>query len=189
MKMMPEAMPARTRVLILLLLALCWITKAPAIGSESADDTWADYQFLLGSWAGAIDGALGTGAGERSYELIIGDRYLLSRHTSHRPPQEKSPEGDAHEEWGIFSYDRTRSVVVYRQFLIEGFVNRYTCQTRREPQGFVCETEEVESGPGMRARWEVMRTGADSFEETFALAAPDKELQILFTNRWTRRDQ
>jgi hypothetical protein len=101
-----------------------------------------------------------------------------------RLPQEKSPRGDHHRELGVFSYDRDRDKVVYREFLVEGFVNRYTCEV--EPTRFVCTTESVENGPGMRARLTVEISDRYRFEEIFELASPGEELEVYFTNRWTR---
>lgn len=153
--------------------------------SQEPEDVWAPLQSLIGSWQGAIDGKLGTGTGERTYRLILGDRFLLSRHSSVRLPQEKSPKGDNHEEMGVFSYDRARKAYVYRQFVIEGFVNQYLCDVG--PEGFTCESEKVEGGPEIRARWKVTFVDRYRFEETFELASPGKDYSLLFTNRWTRK--
>jgi hypothetical protein len=138
----------------------------------------------VGSWKGSIDGMLGTGSGIREYELILRDNFLLSKHSSVRSPQEKSPRGDQHEEMGIFSFDKERNKTVYRQFMNEGFVNQYVCDV--EPNRFVCVTESVENGSGMRARWTVIIANRYAFEETFELASPGEDFKHLFTNRWVR---
>ena len=170
------------------------LTVVSASPAEEQPDPWGPYRFLVGHWNGRIGGNLGTGAGERTYEFVVGDIYLMSRHSSHRPPQPESPKGDVHEEIGIFSFDRERNVIVYRQFVAEGYVNTYRCETMDGANGFVCNTESVESGSGVRARWTVKRiapsaseeTSEEAFEDTFELGWPGKELQHLFTNRWTR---
>ena len=68
---------------------------------------------------------------------------------------------------------------------VEGFVNRYVCET--EESQIVCITEHVEGGSGMRARLTMKIHDAYSFDEIFELASPGKELEVYFTNRWSRR--
>jgi hypothetical protein len=152
--------------------------------ADHGADPWRPLRVLVGSWTGSIDGKLGTGAGVREYEFILGQKFLVSRHSSVRLPQEKSPHGDQHEELGIFSVDRERNKIVYRQFLIEGFVNQYVCEV--EPARLVCLTESVENGTGMRARWTVTMNTRFAFEETFELASPGADFSLYFTNHWTR---
>jgi hypothetical protein len=101
-----------------------------------------------------------------------------------RLPQEKSPAGDHHRELAVYSYDRERGTIVLREFMLEGYVLRSTCET--EPRRFVCTAESIESGPGMQARLTVEISDAYSFDETFELASPGEELQVYFTNTWTR---
>lgn len=158
--------------------------EQPSSGAQAQTDPWTTLHRLVGTWEGQIDGRLGTGRAVRRYEMVLGDHFLLGRHSSVRPPQEATPRGDTHEEIGIFSFDPERGVVVYRQFVIEGFVNRYTCEV--EPARFVCTSESVEGGAGMQARWSVEIPDRFGFRETFELAGPDQELTPLFTNRWTR---
>jgi hypothetical protein len=147
-------------------------------------DPWAPLRLLVGTWEGEIDGKLGTGKGLRRYEFIVGGRYLMSRHTSVRMPQEKSPRGDQHENLGVFSFDRERKILVYRQFMIEGVVSRYTCEAAANK--LVCTTEAVESGPGIRARLTLEIRDRYRFEEAYEIGWPGKELELYFTNTWTR---
>ena len=151
--------------------------------TESADP-WALLRLLEGSWTGTIDGKLGTGTGVRRYELILGGQYLMGRHESVRLPQEKSPEGDQHQELGIFSFDSERQKLVWREFMIEGVVSRYTCET--EGMKVVCATEAVESGPGIRARMTLEITDRYRFTEIFEIAWPGRELEPYFLTQWTR---
>ena len=46
--------------------------------------------------------------------------------------------------------------------------------------------EHVESGPGFRARVEIDHKSSYQFTERFELAEPGHELELYFTNRWTR---
>ncbi len=76
----------------------------PGVAEEGAStDPWEPLRFLAGRWNGSIDGRLGTGTAKRHYEFVLGGRFLLTKHSSVRLPQEKSPEGDHHEEIGLFS--------------------------------------------------------------------------------------
>lgn len=151
---------------------------------EPTSDPWAPFRLLEGHWEGAIEGILGQGTGKRSYERILDDKYVLMRHASVRLPQEKSPKGDFHRGLTIFSFDSERDTIVMRSFMVEGFVLRYTCEV--EPKRFVCNTESIENGTGMRARETIEITDRYRFEETFELASPGQELTVFFTNSWTR---
>jgi hypothetical protein len=170
---------------VLALLALGISAPAEEVAEPSAPaDPWEVLRLLVGTWQGEIDGKLGTGKGVRRYELIMGDRYLLSRHVSVRLPQEKSPKGDQHEELGVFSFDRERKTLVYREFMQEGVVVRSPCEV--EGTRVVCVSEAVESGPGIRARLTLEITDRYRFTEVYELGWPGKELELYFTNEWTR---
>jgi hypothetical protein len=149
-----------------------------------AADPWEPLRLLEGSWEGTIDGRLGQGIGVRRYEFALEDRYVVARHTSVRPPQEKSPKGDHHRELAIYSFDRERKTLVLREFMSEGYVLRYACDVA--PKRFVCTTEAVENGPGMKARLTVEIADRYRFREIFELASPGQELEVYFTNDWTR---
>ena len=147
-------------------------------------DPWVLVRMLVGSWQGAIDGKLGQGRAVRRYELVVGGKYVMSRHSSVRLPQEKSPEGDQHEEIGLFSFDSERKILVYRVFMIEGVVSRYACEATATK--LVCTTEAVESGPGIRARLTLEIRDRFQFVERFELGWPGQEIELYFTNQWTR---
>ena len=181
-----------TRVILLTVAVLVMVAGSSSLSAErqraehstAEADPWGPLKQLVGSWEGQIDGKLGTGKGIRRYDFILGDRYLMARHSSVRLPQEKSPQGDQHEEIGIFSFDSERQTIVFRAFMIEGFVNRYTCDT--EPAKIVCVTESVESGPGTRVRLKIEIADRYSFVEHCEIAWPGRDLEPYFTVRWTR---
>lgn len=178
------------RVIVAILAAFAaagpsaWAEPTEGESSPAETDPWAPLRPLAGTWHGEVDGKLGTGTGVRRYELILGERYLMSRHSSVRLPQEKSPKGDQHEELGIFSFDSERQKIVWREFFIEGVVSRYVCETA--PKKVVCTSEAVESGPGIRARLTLDITDRYRFEELYEIAWPGKELEAYFHIRWTR---
>ncbi len=176
---------------ILVLSALLWATTAlaqdadKAADSENPDHPWGPLALLEGAWTGAIAGKLGTGKGVRRYEFILGGKFLMSRHISVRLPQEASPEGDEHEELGVFSYDSVRETIVLREFMGEGVVVRSICSI--DDMTVVCESEAVESGPGIRARLTLTIPDRFHFKEDYEIAwTEDQELQQYFSNEWTR---
>lgn len=152
----------------------------------SAEETaaWEPIRFLEGTWEAEISGSLGTGRGRRTYEEVFDGLYTLSKHASVRLPQAESPEGDHHRELGVYSYDRVRGTIVLREFMVEGYVVRSTCDT--SSRRFVCTTEAVESGPGIRARLTVEISDPFRFVETYELDFPGRETSVHLTNTWTR---
>jgi hypothetical protein len=71
------------------------------------------------------EGKPGKGTVERSYEFVLGDRFIHERNTSTYPPQEQNEQGEVHQHWSFLSYDRRGKTLVLRQFHTEGFVNQY----------------------------------------------------------------
>ena len=162
-----------------------WTCTAPAEQADEPDDVFGPLRLLEGAWEGAIDGKLGTGTGVRRYEFIMHGKFLMSRHISVRLPQEASPEGDEHEELGVFSYDSERKSLVLREFMGEGVVVRSPCTV--DGMEIVCVSEAVESGPGIRARLTLTITDQYRFTERYEIAwSGDQELEHYFTNSWTR---
>ncbi len=184
---------ART-VGISLVAALAWAAVPgglPAFADEEnaretvgKKDAWAPHRLLPGRWEIEIDGRLGQGTGNRHYEFIFNDQFLVGRHASIRLPQEQSPEGDYHRELSVYSFDSERDTIVLRQFIVEGYVLQFTCET--EPMRFVCTTENIENGTGMAARMTLEFANPYRFSEVFELANPGEELQVYFTNTFTR---
>jgi hypothetical protein len=170
------------------LVAGALLAMGPALAAQEAGappaDPWGVLRQLVGSWDGQIDGKLGTGRGVRRYELIMGGRYLVCHHRSVRLPQEKSPTGDEHEELGVFSFDRERKTIVYREFLNEGVVVRSACEV--EARKVSCVSEAVENGTGTRARLTLEFNDRYHFTETYDLGFPNREIEHYFTNHWTR---
>ena len=179
---------------ISLAATLAWAVApgaSPAFADEenarenaAKEDAWAVHRLLPGRWEIKIDGRLGQGTGNRHYEFIFNDQFLVGRHASIRLPQEQSPDGDYHRELTIYSFDSERNTIVLRQFIVEGYVLQFTCET--ESMRFVCVTENIENGTGMAARTTLEFTNPYQFSEVFELAGPGEELQVYFKNTFTR---
>lgn len=144
---------------------------------EPADKSghWADYRLLAGTWEGRMDDRFGRGSAKRNYKFIFDDMFLVGWHTSVRQPQELSPDGDFHRELSIFSFDDERDSVVLRQFLIEGFVLQFVCESKR--MRLTCVSEHVENGAEIRARLTIEFENRYKFSELFELASGGEELR------------
>ncbi len=112
----------------------------------------------------------------------------MAANTSTFAPQAANPEGEVHEDWAFFSYDKIHDKVVLREFHSEGFVNRYLLENWDPRQRrFVFESEAIENlSAGWRARVTLTIVGENAFSETFELAAPGEDFELLLENHWSR---
>jgi hypothetical protein len=141
---------------------------------------------LVGRWSGTTEGQPGTGTVERHYEQVLGARFVQVKNVSIYPPQARNPNGERHEDLGLFSYDNARQAIVFRQFHVEGFVNQYVLDAASTADRLVFATEAIENiPPGWRAR-ETYLIGADRLEEVFELAEPGQDFAVYSRNRLTR---
>jgi hypothetical protein len=177
-------------------VAIGWLAAVAAVRvlvlaetpQPAAHDPLAPLAFLVGEWRGAEDGRFGEGTGEREYRFMMGGRYLLSQNVSTFEPQEGLPEGDRHEDWTFFSYDRDRETFVLRQFNSEGFVNRFVLDPASAvPAKMVFVSEASENAlPGLRARLTYEKASDDELRETFELAMPGEDFEVVLRNHWPR---
>jgi len=175
-------------MLVPLLLTLLLSAVGPTQAGNSAD-IWKPLNFFVGSWEGTGKGQPGTSKSERDYQYVLNGKFLQARNKSVYPPQKANPKGEVHEDWGLFSYDRTRGLFVLRQFHVEGFVTHYASD--RQPSDgktlrFVSESVE-NIGAGWRARETYKVVGADEFIETFELAAPGKDFEVYTESQFKRK--
>ena len=149
---------------------------------------WTPFNYFVGEWKGKGRGQPGTSRVERKYELVLNGKFLFVQSKSIYEPQDKNPNGEVHEDWGVISYDRTRETYVFRQFHIEGFVNQYLLdQIAEDDQTIRFVTEAIENiPPGWRARESYHILGPDEFIEVFELAPRDKDFKIYTENRFQR---
>ena len=171
-----------------LLLALL---LSPAVLAQTTQPTvvWEPLKYFAGSWEGTAKGQPGNGKVEREYQFILNGKYLQAKNKSTYPPQEKNPKGEVHEDWGLFSYDRSRKQFVLRQFHVEGFVNQYKLDAAaNNNKTLVFVTESIENTPaGWRGRESYQIVSNDEFAEVFELAAPGKEFEVYSENRFKRK--
>src|SRR5215468_6171300 len=137
-----------------------------ALGSQfSASDPWVNMRFFIGIWDGTSVGEFGNGTVSRTYEFVLGNKFLQVRSKSTYPPQERAPKGEVHEDLGMFSYDTARRKLVFRQFHGEGFVNQYIAQSQ-DGREIIFVSESIENTPrGYRTRETYRISNADEFVE------------------------
>jgi hypothetical protein len=94
-----------------------------------------------------------------------------------------------HEDWGLFSYDRSRKKFVLRQFHVEGFVNQYVLDSlAADGKTLILVTESIENIPvGWRAKETYKILNDDEFVEIFELAEPGKGFEVYSENHLKRK--
>jgi hypothetical protein len=155
---------------------------------QAKADPWERLRFLVGDWEGTAQGQGGTGTVKRSYAFVLNDRFLHEKNVSTYPPSEKNKDGEVHEHWSLFSYDRIRRAYALRQFHEEGFVNQYVMAASDTARGKLVFTSE--SFENLDNTWKARETyevlSPDEFIETFELGAPGKELGLYSRNHFKR---
>lgn len=174
----------RAEVLLVLLLSPLGLAQ-----TAPQPDLWEPLKYFVGTWEGTTKGQSGNGKVEREYQFVLNGKFLQAKNKSSYPPQEKNPKGEVHEDWGLFSYDRSRKHFVLRQFHVEGFVNQYKLdQAASNDKKLVFVTENIENIPaGWRARESYQILSPDEFVEVFELAATGKEFELYSENRFKRK--
>jgi hypothetical protein len=167
------------------------ITLVPCLLFAQTDkkpDVWAPLKFFVGSWAGMGKGQSGVSKVEREYQFVLNGKFLQARNKSVYAPQENNPQGEVHEDWGLFSYDRSRKKFVLRQFHVEGFVNQYVLDSLAvDGKTVVLVSESIENIPaGWRARETYKILNDDEFAEIFELAEPGKDFEVYSENYFKR---
>jgi len=157
--------------------------------TEKKKDEWHPFKFFVGAWDGIGDGKWGTSTVAREYEFIMDGTFLLGKNKSVYEKQEKNPNGEIHDNWDIFSYDRPRKKFVLRQFHDESFVNQFVADSLQVNESkFEFTSEAIENfGSGWRLKEAYDILNESEFTETFFMAAPGKEFQIYVRNHFKRK--
>ena len=171
------------------LVVVCLLIASTVAGANQAPapSPLSPVQAFVGKWEGTSEGQPGNGTLAREYRQILNDRFIEEVNRSIYPAQEKNPKGEIHEHRSLFSYDRARKTIVFRQFHGEGFVNQYILEAATKPGVLVFVTEAIENIPkGYRARETYTFISADEFEELFEIAEPGKEYAMYSKARLKR---
>ena len=172
-----------------IILLLLFIPSLLAAQSAKRDSIWMPFKYFVGSWKGEGGGEPGIGQYERSYEWVLGKRFIEIKNKSTYAATDKNPKGEIHEDIGYFSYDGGRKTFVLRQFHEEGFVNQFVLDSI-SPDGkmIVFMTESIENIPaGYRARESYQIVSNDEFIETFEIAEPGKDFAIYSSVKLKRQ--
>ena len=86
------------RLPILLALIPAALALAPAPEQEVDTDRWKHFAYFLGEWEGSSTGPSGKSELVRTYELVVGGRYLHYRTKAVFPPSDENPAGEVHED-------------------------------------------------------------------------------------------
>ena len=170
----------RSTLLLTAGIAVAAFAQQPSAADKTGQDVqrkaWDRLKQVVGNWEGTGEGTPGTSRIERHYEMILHDKFILTRNTSVFAPQEKNKKGETHEDLGVYSFDSGRKKVVLRQFHGEGFVNQYVLEEVRDGgDTLVFTTESVENGPpGFRARLTITLSGDNELAEDFELGFPGR---------------
>jgi hypothetical protein len=161
-----------------LLLFGCFLSLSAT--SDAPPDPWEPVRFLEGEWAGVAQGEPGVGTVHRSYQFILGHRYLHERNVSAYAPKQPNTPGELHEHWSLISFDKQRKRLVLRQFHQEGFVNQYVLDAEQSsPRRLVLVSESFEN---LDSRWRARETyevaSQDEFTEIFEIALPGKDFSV-----------
>lgn len=171
-----------TVFLFSLILALLYAQGA------TEKDVWQPLRFLEGKWEGQGDGASGTSVLSQEYQFILNGKFLEMRTRAIFEPQEKNPEGEVHEDFGVFSYDQFRKLFVLRSFYVEGFVNQYILEgVSGDGITFTFVSELIENAPaGTKAKLIFKRLDDNTIEQSFHVAFPGHEYGCLSINKLKR---
>jgi hypothetical protein len=172
------------RLVLIVMLVLPALVMAQ---TEGEADVWAPLRPLVGEWQGS--GAGGRSQVEARYDFVLGGKFLEVRHRAVFAPDEKNPEGEVHEDWGLISYDQNREQFIFRQFHVEGFVNRYVLDSlSTDGKILVFISEDVENAPpGTRAKLDLTLENENHLASAFHVAWPGKDFQCYTESDLVRR--
>jgi hypothetical protein len=174
---------------------MCTLVALPVLVSTQSDaksaaaDRWQPVRFMLGHWMGDAQGEPGKGTVKRSYELVLGDKFIEEHNISRYEARAGKPP-EIHHHRSFFSYDKSRKTLMLRQFHEEGFVLLYALAADSTPQHLVFESVTFEN---FSNEWKSRETydviSDDEFTETFELAAPGKEFELYSRSHFRRQTQ
>lgn len=170
-------------IVILFLLPLLVVAQ-----TEKKKDVWELQllQFLEGQWEGYGQGSVVT----QEYSFVLNKKFLQMKTKAVFEPSEKRPEGETHEDMGLFSFDQSRKQFVLRGFYVEGFVNTYILDNISDDgKTFTFVTEHIENAPpGTKAKLIYKVIKLDELEQSFYVAWPGKEFSCYSLNHLKRKN-
>jgi hypothetical protein len=177
------------RILVTSLMFAAFSSIGASAAEPAATDRWGRVRFLLGSWEGTASGQPGKGTVERTYTLVLGDKFIEETNTSRYEATAPGKTPEIHHHRGFISYDKARKTFMLRQFHEEGFVNLYAMNSDRSlPAFLVFDSVGFENFSNeWKARESYEVVSPDEFIETFELAEPGKDFVVYSRNHFKRR--
>jgi hypothetical protein len=153
-----------------------------------SQNPFKDFNFLIGKWQGVETGVAGDGIGFRTYEYDLNKYVIVEKNMSTFPKSEKKPRGEVHRDFGVVSYNSNDSLIVFRQFFIEGYTSIYVLdKAASTTEKFVFVTREIENNPGnWKSRSTLYKISDSEFKETFEIAKDGINYNKLLENYWMK---
>jgi hypothetical protein len=161
---------------------------AASAGSAEPAAGLAEFNWLVGDWAGLGEGEPGKSATERHIAPMLDGKFLRVEGRSVYPRQEGNPKGDVHAELGVWSFDRARKSIVLREFDTLGFVGTYVLDRKAsEANRWVLVAEHLENVPsGWRARYIYTFVAPNEYHEVLELDSDGKGFKPYVGNRFLK---
>lgn len=126
--------------------------------------------FIIGDWSGT-----GSGFGnnkskiESSFQPVMDSNYIEVKNESWFEPTEKNPKGEHHLDKGFISYDKSRKLIILREFNSEGYFNQYVLNDSISNENtLVFETEFIENFvPNGKAKLTIKKISENEIETVF----------------------
>ncbi len=168
-----------------LLIAICFVQAGfpqDKIDWEDkhGDDRFTPLAWLVGEWQGYGKFTKRTTYVHRKYSYDLGGIYLVERTIDMFPPAEPSTDFEVHQDFVVYYRDTTAGDLRAKAFFVEAFVTSETVRIGEGGQRIITESTQIENGPpGLRTRFILTRETDDRFKETFEIAKPGKEYELV----------
>lgn len=147
--------------------------------------------FIMGEWSGN-----GSGFGneeskiESVFQFVMGGKYIEVKNESIFEPTKKKPGGEYHIDKGFISYDKSRKIIVFRQFNNEGYINQYLLNdTLSNDSLLIFETELIENFvPDGKVRWTIKKISKNQIETTFEVSLANNEYSCFGVNTLFKKE-
>jgi len=171
------------------LVVLLTILTIPMLsfGQENLLDR---INFIIGEWTGSgIGFGNNTSTIESEFQYIMDNKYIEVVNESWFKPTENNPDGEYHIDKGFISFDKSRKLIVFRQFNNEGYINQYILNDSLSiATTLIFETEIIENFmPGGKARWTINKINDNQIETVFDVYFPGKDYTCFGTNKLRRK--
>jgi hypothetical protein len=177
------------QIAVMIISAVALFASVLQAQEKKKQDVFKPLKFFVGSWEGKGEGRSGVSKIEREYKFVLQDSFLEARSKSVYEKQDDNRKEKVHEDWGLFSHDKERGKIMFRQFHTEGFVNLYVQDSlSADSKTLVFVTEAVENfTPSWKTRQTYRILNDDEFTETFEIAPPDQPFELYITNHFKRK--